>query len=649
MSKLVDSFRMTDESGGGKKEIVFNLGDITAREWADEAKRVAYDASNIANMALTLAQSSKGPTDNYEINRVILACVTTDPNGAYPIALPSDAGFVLYTAFDENHVLTDIEIASDNTGELHTLHDGYNAIYWDNYGAMMYIYMDFGVLEDGFVYTEDVENTYFTFVPEITTSQTSIALMRLFSLIYDNTNKSNEALDAANEALDAANEANSASASLTTVDNVNRVILACASFGYYYEGGAYHSDDKPKKIPENAECHFVPSYNEDNTLDDIKLEIYYDGRSHSVRVYEGYNDIFDGYIQVNLKMYIDFGVVEKGIIAGEDITQIFKFTDATVSETSVALMRLFGMANDAKSSTETAISMTDESYYKGLAINDLLINRLTNNNSAVPGIISKKIGEKYYKIDYEPISDSEVPVLLYDTSHVIMLNCSNLTTLNGLVSNGNNKSADDIKEVTGIFAYEHLTGDALKLAFYSCDGIEKVQFTPNEVAMAVGSMDSMLASCKKLKYFNFEQMKFSSVNTCEFMFASAGLNSIVFPVLPGIKSLNYAFHMSKDLITLDMSNVDCSTLTKFTVFGGGEYNLVNFTGLKNIKRSYSIKGSSKLSHESALNCIAGLYDLTEGGTITDYTAQTLEFHPDVTALLTEEEIAEATAKGWNIA
>lgn len=648
MSKLVDSFRMTDESGGGKKEIVFNLGDITARELADEAKRIASDARNIANEAMALARSSNmGPTSDYGINRVILACTTISSDyGVHPTELPSDAVFTLYPAYDENQVLTDIEIEC-NTGELHSLYNGYNSIYWNDYGVMMDMYVDFGVIENGIVY---VEGIYFTFTPEVTTSATSIALMRLFSLIDDNTSISNEALDTANEALTKANEANSASISLTTVDNVNRVILACASFGYYYEGGAYHSDDKPKKIPENAEFHLEPSYNEDNTLDDLWLHGYIDGRSYRVRVYEGYNDIFDAYIQVNLKMYIDFGVVEKGIIAKEDITQTFKFTDATVSETSVALMRLFSMANDAKSGTEKAISMTDESYYKGLAINDLLINRLANNNNAVPGIISKKIGEKYYKIDYEPISDSEEPVLLYDTSHVIMLNCSNLTTLKGLVSDGNNRSADDIKEVTGIFAYEHLTGDALKSAFSGCEGLEKVQFTPNEVAMSVGSMDSMFNGCDALKYFNFEQMKFSSVNTCEFMFGGgAGLNSIVFPALPGIKSLNYAFHMSKELITLDMSNVDCSTLTKFTVFGGGEYNLVNFTGLKNIKRSYSIKGSSKLSHESALNCIAGLYDLTEGGTITDYTAQTLEFHPDVTAQLTEEEIAEATAKGWNIA
>lgn len=79
------------------------------------------------------------------------------------------------------------------------------------------------------------------------------------------------------------------------------------------------------------------------------------------------------------------------------------------------------------------------------------------------------------------------------------------------------------------------------------------------------------------------------------------------------------------------------------------YLLSTFTGFRNVKISYSIEDSPLLTHESALNCIAGLYDLTEGGTVTEYTAQTLTFHPDVKAQLTEEEIAEATAKGWNIA
>lgn len=37
MSKLVDQFRMTDDSGSERKEIVFNLGDLVAREMAQKA------------------------------------------------------------------------------------------------------------------------------------------------------------------------------------------------------------------------------------------------------------------------------------------------------------------------------------------------------------------------------------------------------------------------------------------------------------------------------------------------------------------------------------------------------------------------------------------------------------------------------------
>ena len=111
------------------------------------------------------------------------------------------------------------------------------------------------------------------------------------------------------------------------------------------------------------------------------------------------------------------------------------------------------------------------------------------------------------------------------------------------------------------------------------------------------------------------------------------------------------FQNCRNLHTLNLGMIDWSEAT-----GNIKDNFIwcldmlkNFSGYYNMKKSYSLSTFSVLTHESALNCITGLYDLTEGGTVTDYTAQTLTFHPDVTAQLTEEEIAEATAKGWNIA
>ena len=60
-----------------------------------------------------------------------------------------------------------------------------------------------------------------------------------------------------------------------------------------------------------------------------------------------------------------------------------------------------------------------------------------------------------------------------------------------------------------------------------------------------------------------------------------------------------------------------------------------------IEKSLSLAFSSRLSDASVQSVIDGL---AEAG-----TAQTLTFHPDVKARLTEEQIARITGKNWNLA
>lgn len=144
---------------------------------------------------------------------------------------------------------------------------------------------------------------------------------------------------------------------------------------------------------------------------------------------------------------------------------------------------------------------------------------------------------------------------------------------------------------------------------------------------------------KNMNYFSFGGQTFYECTALEIL----DLSSITCKC----SSFNPGFKDCFLLTTINVNNWDFSEC-KIVDFTGAS-NLINLTGLTNIKISYSLSGNPLLTHESALNCIAGLYDLTEGGTVTEYTAQTLTFHPDVTAQLTEEEIAEATAKGWNIA
>ena len=69
---------------------------------------------------------------------------------------------------------------------------------------------------------------------------------------------------------------------------------------------------------------------------------------------------------------------------------------------------------------------------------------------------------------------------------------------------------------------------------------------------------------------------------------------------------------------------------------------INFTEDSVIKANISFKDSSKLNASSVNSIIHALKDLT------GETAQTLTFHADVGAKLTEEQKAAITAKNWNL-
>jgi hypothetical protein len=94
------------------------------------------------------------------------------------------------------------------------------------------------------------------------------------------------------------------------------------------------------------------------------------------------------------------------------------------------------------------------------------------------------------------------------------------------------------------------------------------------------------------------------------------------------------------LTEIDASNInsawrvfDGNTLSYFTDFGG----------FKNMKVSYSLSPCPALTHESLMNCINGLFDLT------GLTAQTLTLGSINLGKLQPEEIAIATQKNWTIA
>lgn len=133
-------------------------------------------------------------------------------------------------------------------------------------------------------------------------------------------------------------------------------------------------------------------------------------------------------------------------------------------------------------------------------------------------------------------------------------------------------------------------------------------------------------------------------------FSRIGCKTLILDFAPTAKAGNMEnMFYDADVENLQILNISFEDVTNTQSMLYACNLLITFSGLYRVKKSYSLFNCTSLSHESALNCIAGLYDLTEGGTVTDYTAQTLTFYRNVREQLTEEEIAEATAKGWNIA
>jgi len=75
---------------------------------------------------------------------------------------------------------------------------------------------------------------------------------------------------------------------------------------------------------------------------------------------------------------------------------------------------------------------------------------------------------------------------------------------------------------------------------------------------------------------------------------------------------------------------------------GGFKNLGMQKSVSNTTGNYFLGASSKLTKESVMNVINNLYDRKTAG----YSVLTLKLHANTLALLSDEEKAIATNKGW---
>ena len=157
-------------------------------------------------------------------------------------------------------------------------------------------------------------------------------------------------------------------------------------------------------------------------------------------------------------------------------------------------------------------------------------------------------------------------------------------------------------------------------ALYNTKGIKKCVF--------VGNRNNISLDVSYL-------IRQSSIEVIDFTnFGQGGLKASVF---------SHAFRNCDKLIEI-LGELDFSECTSMIAVFDYSPNLKEVRFKKNtIKLNLNLWSNSQLSNESIQSIIDGLADLT------GETTQTITFHADVKAKLTEEQIATITSKNWTLA
>lgn len=101
----------------------------------------------------------------------------------------------------------------------------------------------------------------------------------------------------------------------------------------------------------------------------------------------------------------------------------------------------------------------------------------------------------------------------------------------------------------------------------------------------------------------------------------------------------------------DIPAYDATNATNTQIFSDGNIlkqqptNVVNFGGLLNVKVGYSVKNMTKLSVDSLVNILNGLYDYVAAGETPAQTTATMTLGATNLAKLSDEQKAIATSKG----
>lgn len=192
------------------------------------------------------------------------------------------------------------------------------------------------------------------------------------------------------------------------------------------------------------------------------------------------------------------------------------------------------------------------------------------------------------------------------------------------------KQSEVVNPYAGKFAGKFVNGTSASDCYYEADGKDgnKKQVQFSNYTNREFSMDIDLGT--KLDYLFSDNLNIEDVY------------NIV--VTNKVTSMRQAFSMANNLKHIHCDNWDCSNVTNMTDIFTGSTKLSSITGtISNIRPSINL-GYNPLDNDSAMVIINGLMDYSGTG-----SSRTIIFRASTYNILTDEQKAIASSKGWIVA
>ena len=231
----------------------------------------------------------------------------------------------------------------------------------------------------------------------------------------------------------------------------------------------------------------------------------------------------------------------------------------------------------------------------------------------------------------------------YNLTEIPLLDTSNVTAMDSTFDYCTSLITIPLLDTSNVTAMGNMFGNCISL-----------KYVPKLNTSKTVNMYSMFENCENLQ----EIPLLDTSNVWNMQSFASGCKSLTsFPQIDTSKvtGMNNMLRICDKLVTVPQLNAQLVTSVSYILYLTP--NLQDFGGLLNLGQAYSTSQSAnyssynlilsvcpKLTHESLMNVINGLYDIKTKGC----NPQGLALGATNLAKLTSEEIAIATEKGWNV-